>query len=257
MPTIDIKGKPLFYFEYRVSTSEVPPLLLIHGAGGQHVHWPPAIRRLGGVQTFAPDLPGHGKSGGVGYDTIAAYAQFLLTLMESLEVPRFIAMGHSMGGAIAQQLALDAPERVAGLVLLATGMTMPVSDRILDNVLDDPAGVVDFVIKYAYSLEAEEDLRQQGRQAMKSIDPAVLRGDYLACRAFDVRGMLGDLPCPALIIGGEMDKMVPPAFQQELAEVLPDAEYVLLEGSGHMIPIEYPEAVAYIASDWLDRKFRT
>lgn len=257
MPSLDINGKPLFYFEYRVSTSEVPPLLLIHGAGGQHVHWPPSIRRLGGVQTFAPDLPGHGKSRGKGHDTMAAYAWDLLALMEALDVPRFIAVGHSMGGGIAQQLALDAQDRVAGLVLLATGMTLPVSERILDNVLDDPDSVIDFVIKYAYSLDAEEDLRQLGRQAMKTIDPAVLDADYRACSAFDMRGKLGDLTCPALIIGAEKDKMSPPAFQQELAEALVDAEYVLLEGSGHMIPVEYPEAVAYIISDWLDRKFRS
>lgn len=257
MPTIDINGKPLFYFEYRVSASEVPPLLLIHGAGGQHAHWPPSIRRLGAVQTFAPDLPGHGKSVGGGYDTIAAYARHLLTLMDALDVPRFIAMGHSMGGGIAQQLALDAPDRVAGLVLLATGMTLPVSDLILDNVLVDPDSVIDFVIKYAYSLEAEEDLRQLGRRAMKSVPPAVLAADYRACSAFDVQGRLGSLTCPALIIGAEADKMTPPALQQALAEALPDAEYVLLEGSGHMIPVEYPGAVAYITSDWLDRRFRT
>lgn len=257
MPVVEIDEQPLFYFEYRVSRSNVPPLLLIHGAGGQHAHWPPQIRRIPNVRTFAPDLPGHGRSGGAGRDRIAEYAASLLALLDQVGVERFIAAGHSMGGAIAQQLALDAPDRVAGLVLIATGARLPVNDRVLNDVLDDPDGVIDFVVKYAYGRDADEVLRRQGRRAMKNIDPAVLHSDYLACADFDVRAALKRIACPALIIGAEVDKMAPLALQQELADGLPDAEFYSLEGTGHMIPVEYPDALAEIMSDWLERKFHT
>jgi len=257
VPVVEIDGKPLFYFEYRGSRSDVPPLLLIHGAGGQHAHWPPQIRRIPNVRTFAPDLPGHGKSGGAGRDQIADYAADLLTLLDQLEVERFVAVGHSMGGGIAQQLALDTPDRVAGLVLIATGARLPVNDRVLNDVLDDPDSVIDFVVKYAYSLDAAEELRRQGRRAMKNLDPAVLHNDYLACAAFDIRASLERITCPVLIIGGEVDKMTPMALQQELVNGLSDREFYRLEGTGHMIPVEYPETVADIVSGWLDRKFRT
>src|SRR5690606_16855824 len=85
MPTVTAGEQDIFYFEYRVSASRFPPVLLIHGAGGQHTHWPPQVRRLPGTRTFAPDLPGHGRSPGEGRSSIAAYAADMLALMDALE----------------------------------------------------------------------------------------------------------------------------------------------------------------------------
>ncbi len=144
-------------------------MLLIHGAGGQHVHWPPQVRRLPGVRTIAPDLPGHGKSGGEGCDTVIGYAANLLALMDAVAVERFVAVGHSMGGAVAQMLALDAPQRVAGLALVSTGARLRVAPQILDNLPGNLDAVADFVNTYAYGPSAGDDLRRVGRRALKEI----------------------------------------------------------------------------------------
>ena len=64
----------LFYFSHGAENVTRPPLVFIHGAGGTHLHWPPQVRRMVGQRILALDLPGHGKSGGVGSQNIADYA---------------------------------------------------------------------------------------------------------------------------------------------------------------------------------------
>ncbi len=255
MPTVHVNNHPLFYFEQRAPDSSLPPLLLIHGAGGQHSHWPPQVRRLEGLRVIAPDLPGHGRSGGAGCDTVSAYAANMLALMDALGVERFLVGGHSMGGAIAQQLALDAPQRILGLVLVATGAKLRVTPHILDRVLTDYEAVVDFVVAHSFAPSVDDDLRQVSRHILKAIPPQVVYGDYLACDRFDVMDRLPQITAPALIIGGTADEMTPPKYLHYLAEHLPHAELHLLDGAGHMIMAERPLEVASALRSWLGRRF--
>lgn len=255
MPIVHVGDWPLFYFEQRVPTPSTPPLLLIHGAGGQYAHWPPQVRRLEDVHIIAPDLPGHGRSGGEGCDSISTYAAVMRALMDALGAERFIVGGHSMGGAIALQLALDAPQRVAGLVLVATGARLRVTPQILDRVLTDYEAVVDFVIAHSFAPSADEALRQVGRHILKATPPQVVYDDYLACNRFDVMERLAQIAAPALVIGGTADEMTPPKYLHYLAEHLPDAELHLLDSTGHMIMAERPVDVAGILRGWLERRF--
>ena len=96
-------------------------LLLIHGAGGSYLSWPADLRRLPGKDVLAIDLPGHGDSPGESSDSIGAYAEQVLDFLDQLKIDRVVLGGHSMGGAIAMQLCLDHPGRVAGLILIGSG----------------------------------------------------------------------------------------------------------------------------------------
>ena len=109
-----------------------PPLLLIHGAGGSRLHWPPGIRRLTGWRVLAIDLPGHGDSPGPGERSIEAYTGCVLEWLDEYGVERVIPAGHSMGGAIALTLALQAPDRLAGMVLVGSGARLRVAPSILE-----------------------------------------------------------------------------------------------------------------------------
>ena len=255
MPHVELNTQTIFYAEHRAPGSAIPPVLLIHGAGGQHANWPPQVRRMDAVHTITPDLPGHGRSGGTGRRTIGEYATDMLALADALDMERFIPVGHSMGGAIALQLALDAPERVAGLGLVSTGARLRVTPRILDHVLDDYEKVVDFVVRAAFGPTADDDLRRLGRRLLMEAPPEVVLRDYLACDAFDVRERLGEVAAPALVIGGTADRMTPPEFSSYLAEHIPDAELHLIEGAGHMIAAEFPDWVADILWNWLARQW--
>ena len=73
-----------------------PPVVLIHGAGGTHLYWPAEMRRLPGYRMYALDLPGHGKSGGRGQQSIPAYAQAVLEWLEAVGLHKAAAsMGHT------------------------------------------------------------------------------------------------------------------------------------------------------------------
>lgn len=255
MPKIDLDGYSLHYFEHQTSGSFIPPLLLIHGAGGQHLNWPPQLRRLEGATVFTPDLSGHGRSGGMGHQTVSGYTAEMLALLDALNVPQAIPVGHSMGGAVALQLALDAPERVAGLVLVATGARLRVTPQILDNVLTDFDQVADIVITFAFGPTAGDDLKRLGRQLLGEVAPEVMLGDYVACNEFDVMARLGEITAPALVIGGTADQMTPAKFSTYLAENIPDAELCLIENAGHMIASEFPDQVAKTIAGWLKRRW--
>jgi len=103
MPTLTIADQTIYYTHSNPSALVVqrPPLVLVHGAGGDHLHWPPQLRRLAGCEVYALDLPGHGHSPGAGRNTITAYAQVLNAFADTLALPPFVLAGHSMGGAIA------------------------------------------------------------------------------------------------------------------------------------------------------------
>ena len=115
--------------------SLAPPLLLIHGSGGDRLHWPPQLRRLD-TPVYGLDLPGHGESPGEGERAIQAYVDHIIRWMSGLEIPQAIWCGHSMGGAIAMTAALASPEQVAGLVLVGTGARLRVSPDILELSAD-------------------------------------------------------------------------------------------------------------------------
>src|SRR5262245_48599923 len=106
-------AEPIFYLK-RGNTG--PPLICVHGAGGTHQHWGNQLRDLSGIaQVYALDLPGHGRSAPPGRDRIVGYVETLLAFMDGLALTAAALVGHSMGGAVALQAALDAPERVSGL----------------------------------------------------------------------------------------------------------------------------------------------
>jgi pimeloyl-ACP methyl ester carboxylesterase len=253
MPTTTLNGRCLYYATHQPDSTTCPPLLLIHGAGGQYTDWPPQLRRLPGASIYTPDLPGHGRSEGPGYQTIADYADALLALLDALAIPEAIIAGHSMGGAIAQMMALSAPERVAGLALLATGARLRVSPLILDNVCSDFDSVVETIISWAYAPDASPELLRLARRMMRQIPPATAYGDYLACNGFDVMERLGEIGAPTVIISSVADRMVPLKVGRYLAEHIANAEIHLIENAGHMIAVERPDEVAQIMQGWLAR----
>ncbi len=248
MPFAQIGEQALFY---TVSGRGGPALILIHGAGGNHLHWPAALRRMPGATVYAVDLPGHGRSEGPGRERIEDYAADIIRFMDAVGVARGVLVGHSMGGAIAQMTALTAPERVAGLVLVGTGARLRVAPALLDGILQDARGALALITDWAWGPEADPTLVARGRQMMARTNPQVVWGDFAACDRFDVRERVGEITAPTLVITGSEDRMTPPRFGQWLAERIPDARFVLVEGAGHMVMLEKPDQVASAVREWL------
>jgi pimeloyl-ACP methyl ester carboxylesterase len=158
-----------------------------------------------------------------------------------------------MGGAIALQLALGAPDRVARLVVVSAGASLPVGGDLIRLVQEDFKAAVGAIVERAYGPVADDDLKRLGRRMLSQTPSNVLLGDYLACRAFDVSARLGEVGAPVLVVGGAADRMAPPELSAALAERLPRADLHLVEGAGHMLPVEYPDKLAGLIRDWLER----
>lgn len=254
MPDIFVHGQRIFYNENQISAQR-PSLLLIHGAGGRHDHWPPQVRRMKGVSVYAPDLPGHGRSGGVGFKTIPDYANEIVNFMDALEINQAILGGHSMGGAIVQMMALTAPERVAGLVLVSTGARLRVAPQIIQGIYSDFNQTIELILEYAYGPGVSPDLLKLGRRTLRETPPEVLHDDYAACDGFDVMDRLSDIRVPALVLCGEVDRLTPPKYASYLSERLPDAQLTLMEETGHMLPVEQPERTTGLIQNWISARW--
>ena len=243
MPHIEINGEQLYYAESRSPDARLA-MVLVHGAGENRLVWPASLRRVDGATVYALDLPGHGKSSGQGRASIADYVVVLLGFLDALGVQRAVIAGHSMGGAIAQQFALSHPARVMGLVLVATGARLRVVRAILDGILTDTDATLDLVTRYAWGPGAPEQMVQLGRVQLAEVNPHVVANDYSACNAFDVMDHLRQIATPTLVLGGTADQMTPPKYAAFLAEKIPGARLVRVEGAGHMVMLEQPELVA-------------
>lgn len=243
----------IWYARNREPVSHQPALLLIHGAGSTHLYWPPQLRRLRRTSVLAPDLPGHGRSEGTARETITEYAQDVVLLLDALGVERVVAAGHSMGGAIAQTMALDHADRVAGLILIGTGAKLRVAPEILDGVLANLDSTLALVVEWSFGPNAPAELKQLTMTAMAEIAPAVLHADYLGCDRFDVRERLAQIEAPTLVIGGTADKMTPLRFSQYLADGIPLAQLQVVEGAGHMLALERPALVAAAVGEFMTK----
>ncbi len=247
MSSVETANGRLFYTTYNKTSGNT--LLLIHGAGGSHQSWPPALRRLQGVSVYALDLPGHGRSDPPAHDNIAAYADAVLAFIDALNLQNVTLLGHSMGGAIAQTVALRQQTAVTRLVLLGTGASLPVSSAILDGIMSNPAATVHMVNKFSWARSAPAEMVTMGEEVLLQVDPHVIHADFVACNAFDISDQLGKITVPTLVISGDKDKMTPMENGRFLADNIPNAQFALIEGGGHMMALEQPAKVAALIKE--------
>jgi pimeloyl-ACP methyl ester carboxylesterase len=244
MPYTTVGGEHIFYTYHPSATPRAPQLILVHGAGGSHQHWGQAVRSADAASTYALDLPGHGRSGGAGRRSIGDYAALLMGFMDSLQLQQVVATGHSMGGAIAMMMALEYPERLAGLVLVGTGARLRVLPAILEGTISDFEDTIKLICRYAYGIDTARQLVRRGQQQMLEVAPQIIHDDFAACDAFDVMERLGEIRCPTAVICGTDDRMTPPKYSEYLVERIDKAELTLIAGAGHMVMVERPDLVA-------------
>jgi pimeloyl-ACP methyl ester carboxylesterase len=243
----------LYYFFHAGGSSEKPPLVLLHDAGGDCLTWPPEIRRLPGHRVFALDLPGHGKSSGPGRQSVEDYAVAILDFMDAAGLWRAALVGHSLGGAIALTLALDHPERIAGLGLVSSGSRLPVPVSLLENAASPStyAFAAQGFHALACSHLVSPALIELNYKRLKRLRPTLLYGDLLACDRFDVTSRLDSIQVPVLVTCGTEDRLVPPRSSSSLAASIPGAALQTVDGAGHLVMLERPHRLAKILAVFL------
>lgn len=228
-------------------------LVFIHGSGDSAAVWGPLIALLPEVGSVALDLPGHGAlvdAPGAPTMSVADYAAFVHGEIERRGLSQVTLMGHSLGGAIALQLALASPALVSRLGLIGSGARLRVAPAFLDAAREaDPQGAsVITRMSFAEEHTAEADAYHASRAPTA---PGILYRDLAACNQFDVMGELGRITQPTLVAVGEGDRMTPPKFAEFLAAQVRGSTIVIIPDAGHYVQIEQPQRLADAIRAWL------
>src|SRR3954454_22518043 len=168
--------------------------------------------------------------------------------LRSVGHPSAHVYGISMGGMVAQELALRFPERVRGLVLAGTTPGGPRAFRPAAGELLRGR----FLFSPAFRREHPERVRELLRYF--EIRPGALWAHWWATVYHDTVSRLGQIQAPTLVMHGGADGMSPVATARLLAERIPDAELAIVPGAGHAFPLERPQESFRLMTDWLERR---
>lgn len=229
------------------------PVILIHGAGSDHLCWPAEIRRMTGERTLAVDLPGHGRSGGVSEQSVKGYADQLFPFLDAMHIYRAMLVGHSLGGAVALQAALTQPKRIAALGLISSGASFKVPAGLLQALSSEVTlpQAMNLLRSHLFGKVAPRDLVEKTMNAFKKVRLSQLRSDWKAAENFDVCGLLSRIDMPVWIGVGEDDQLTPPSMSHYLASHLKKSELLTVPEAGHMLILERPNIVGERLKDFI------
>ncbi len=260
MPTTRCNGINLYYETYGEPTA--PPLVLIMGFMTEISPWRAGVHAL--AQDFHLvlfDNRGVGRSDRpTGGYSMADMAADTLALMDHLGLPSAHILGFSMGGMIAQHIALTAPTRVQRLVLGCTACVTPDPEQWIMPILEAnvgggraqallagiPRGGVG-----AWLAANPDSLEQLVRVALGNRPPPAGFGQFMAIARHNVCARLGEIQAPTLVLHGTRDTLIAPRYAQQLAEGLPHARLEWIQGAGHVFFWEQPERVKRLVREFL------
>ena len=252
---LDVQGRSTYVYtaDHRLDPA-LPGIVFIHGGEHDHSTWALQSRYFAyhGRNVLVPDLPGHGRSAGPALGSITALADWIACLLDAAGIETAGMAGHSMGSLVALEFAAREAPRVARLALLGTAAPMPVAAPLLDAARTNDHAALDMINVWSHGNRAHlggntapgmwmlgMNMRLMERQAR-----GVLHTDFKACNDY-TRGAdaAARVKCPVLIIAGSRDQMTPPRATPEFMQRMPHAQTVMLDGAGHALMSEQPDAV--------------
>ncbi len=229
-----------------------PPIVLLHGLGATGDSWQlqrPALEKAG-YRLLAPDLRSFGKSPYPGHTSIAEMAGDVRELLDALHLPKAHIIGISLGGTVALQFALEAPDRVDKLILVNTFARLrPKSPGVWAYMLWrlllvhtiglETQGKV--VAQRVFPQSGQEIFRQELMDQIRQADPRGYRATMRALGRFNVHARLGEIRLPTLILTSENDTTVPAETQRTLARGIVGSRQILFPKGGHALSVDQAE----------------
>jgi len=234
--------------------SSLPTVLFIHGAANDHSVWALQSRYFAyhGWNALAVDLPGHGRSEGKPLSSVGELATWIRKLMDAAGVTRTALVGHSMGSLVALETAIHDPDRVSRVAMIGTAIPMPVTDALLSTSQANDHVAYEMINVYSHSSRAQIGgnrvpgawIMGSGMRLMERTRPGVLHTDFTACNSYE-NGLdaATKAKCPFLLVLGQRDLMTPPRLASKAAANFVDAKTIVLDGTGHSLMSEQPDAV--------------
>lgn len=256
MPHALVHGEKLYYEVH--GDADGAPLVLAMGMSGSCQGWlplqVPEFSRH--YRTVIFDYPGVGRSdGGDAAFSTADLADTLVGLLDALDLPRVSLLGASMGGMVAQHVALEHPDRIERLVLVGTYARPDAKRRMLLSHWRDLARQrvpVEMLVRDRLLWTAQDATMEQTDLIEQMIDffrrdGAPLSADLFArqceaCLAHDTLDRVHEIARPTLVACGRHDALTPPAFHRQLADEIPDARLVTFAYGAHLVMVESAEA---------------
>jgi pyruvate dehydrogenase E2 component (dihydrolipoamide acetyltransferase) len=245
--TIDAGGRRIRYLA--LGEGEGVPIVLIHGFGGDLNNWQFNQEALAaGRPTYAIDLPGHGGSSkelGPGRVHVGALAGAVLDFMDAKGIAKAHLVGHSLGGAIALDLALNHRDRVASVTVICSAALGPEIDMVyidgfmaakrrkqlqpvLEMLVADPAMVSHEMI--------EDVLKFKRLDGVETALNRIIEGTFAGGRqALQLTGRLGELTMPVQVIWGRQDRIIPVSHSEDLPSRV---QVRVFDDAGHMVHME-------------------
>jgi pimeloyl-ACP methyl ester carboxylesterase len=234
--------------------ASLPAMVLLHGAGFDHSAWALHSRWFAhhGYAVLAPDLPGHGRSVGPALRSIPEMAVWTVALLAAAGADKAHLMGHSMGSLIALDAAARHPQKVSALSLIGTAAAMTVGPDLLKAAEANDQAAIDMVSIWGLGFQAELGGSQApglwmhggAQSTLQRGQPGVLFNDLAACNAYqDALSSAARITVPTTLVLGERDLMTPAKAGKALAAAMPQSRTVILQGAGHMLMTERPDAV--------------
>jgi pimeloyl-ACP methyl ester carboxylesterase len=254
--SVQVFGRRICYYDI----GQGPPLVLVHGAGGDADQWAFCYAGLAARRrVIALDLLGFGRSDKPLIDyRIAGYVEVLDRFVAALSIDRAAFLGHSLGGWIAAEFALQFPQKVHRLVLndaagidegaVALPVDLNVSSRghmrkVFEAMFHDRSIVSDGLVDLAYALHLE---RNDGYTIRSVLETIAAPGEKLD-------GRIGGISMPTLLLWGEQDAITPLPMAHAYLRKIPGARLHVIAQCGHLPPLEKSREFVDAVTQFLDR----
>ena len=235
-----------------------PSLVFLHYWGGTHRTWSRVTDQLRGTyHTIAYDMRGWGQSGGAesGY-SISELANEAAALITQLKLNKYVLVGHSMGGKVAQLLASRRPEGLIGLILVAPASPAPTrfpeeARQQQIHAYDNRETVLQIIAFLSHRTPEPEITEQIVEDSLSGVPAAKLAWPTAAILE-DISLELPQIAVPTLVLAGEHDHI--DSIEQHRREIvarITGAELQIIHGSGHLVPIDEPLQLASAIGDFV------
>lgn len=230
------------------------PVVFLHGIGGAARAWRHQIETFGDrYYAMAWDMPGYGGSTALPNVSIATLADALQDFLIKTGAAKPILVGHSIGGMIVQQWLTTHPRDASAVVLAQTSPAFGKADgdwqkSFIEARLgpldrgETMAALAPSLVKELVGDDPDADGMALARDCMANVPEASYRAMMLALLGFDQRHALKDIGVPTLVLSGSRDRNAPAPMMAKMATYIPSAQYVELEGAGHLVNLERPAA---------------
>ena len=251
---VTVNGTELSYLQAGSGKS----LILVHGSVTTSEFFRDTVAHYSQrYRTIAVDLRGYGNSAkpGHGY-TMEQFSSDIVALMEALKLPPVVLLGVSMGGFVAQRLALDRPDLLAGLVLASTS-----DGELAPGLLDEDSAraikelgwrkISSNMITGAFPPDTDPKIIEALLGRIDTWNEQVIAGAIDSIKAFSTRTDLHKISVPALVMVGSEDHQLPVRFSERMHQAIKGSHLAVFQGVGHFMMVERPEEFRRVLDEFL------